>query len=38
MVTALSGDVFGMRSIGSIMGAMSAGWALGAAIGPAMGG
>lgn len=38
MVTALIGDVFGMRSIGAIMGAMSAGWALGAAIGPAMGG
>jgi MFS family permease len=38
MVTALIGDVFGMRSIGAIMGAMSAGWALGAAIGPALGG
>ena len=38
MVTALIGDVFGMRSIGAIMGAMSAGWALGAAIGPAIGG
>jgi MFS family permease len=38
MVTALIGDVFGMRSIGAIMGAMSGGWALGAAIGPAIGG
>jgi MFS family permease len=38
MVTALIGDVFGMRSIGVIMGTMSAGWALGAAIGPAIGG
>jgi MFS family permease len=38
MVTALIGDVFGMRSIGVIMGTMSTGWALGAAIGPAIGG
>jgi MFS family permease len=38
MVTALIGDVFGMRSIGAIMGAMSTGWGLGAAIGPAIGG
>jgi MFS family permease len=38
VVTALIGDVFGTRSLGAIMGMMSAGWALGAAIGPAMGG
>jgi MFS family permease len=38
MVTVLIGDVFGMRSIGAIMGVMSAGWSLGAASGPAIGG
>jgi len=38
LTTALVGDVFGMRSIGAIMGMMSAGWALGAASGPAIGG
>jgi MFS family permease len=38
VVTALIGDVFGTRSLGAIMGMMSAGWALGAAIGPALGG
>jgi MFS family permease len=38
VITALIGDVFGTRSIGTIMGIMSAGWALGAAVGPAMGG
>jgi MFS family permease len=38
VVTALIGDVFGTRSLGAIMGMMSAGWALGAAIGPAVGG
>ncbi len=38
LTTALIGDVFGMRSIGAIMGMMSAGWALGAASGPAIGG
>jgi MFS family permease len=38
VITALIGDVFGTRSLGSIMGMMSAGWALGAAIGPAVGG
>jgi len=38
LTTALVGDVFGMRSIGAIMGMMSAGWALGAATGPAIGG
>jgi MFS family permease len=38
VITALIGDLFGTRSLGSIMGVMSAGWALGAAIGPAIGG
>lgn len=38
VITALIGDVFGTRSLGAIMGMMSAGWALGAAIGPAVGG
>jgi MFS family permease len=38
MITALIGDVFGTRSIGAVMGVMAAGWSLGAAIGPAMGG
>lgn len=36
--TALVGDVFGLRDIGVIMGLMSAGWSLGAAVGPAIGG
>ncbi|RJR50556.1 MAG: MFS transporter [Desulfobacteraceae bacterium] len=38
MVAALIGDTFGVRSLGSIMGLMSGAWALGAAIGPAIGG
>jgi MFS family permease len=38
MITALIGDVFGTRSIGAIMGVVAAGWSLGAAIGPAVGG
>lgn len=38
IITSLIGDVFGMRSLGAIMGVMTAGWALGAAVGPAMGG
>jgi MFS family permease len=38
MVAAMIGDTFGMRSLGSIMGLMSGAWALGAAIGPAIGG
>jgi len=38
MVTVLIGDVFGVKSIGAIMGVMSASWSLGAAIGPALGG
>lgn len=38
MTTALVGDVFGMRDLGVIMGMMSAGWAMGAAIGPVLAG
>ena len=38
VVTALIGDIFGMRSLGAIMGMLSGAWALGAAIGPAIGG
>ena len=38
VITALIGDLFGTRSLGTIMGMMSAGWAFGAAIGPAIGG
>ena len=38
VITALISDVFGTRSLGAIMGMMAAGWALGAAIGPAVGG
>jgi len=38
MVAAMIGDTFGVRSLGSIMGWMSGAWALGAAIGPAIGG
>jgi MFS family permease len=38
IITALIGDIFGVRSIGSIMGMTSVGWALGAAAGPAIGG
>lgn len=37
-VTLLIGDVFGVRSLGIIMGTITAGWALGAAFGPAVGG
>ena len=37
-ITALIGDIFGMRSIGVIMGALVFGWTIGAAIGPAVGG
>jgi MFS family permease len=36
--TALIGDVFGLRSIGIIMGTLSAGFGLGAALGPFIGG
>lgn len=38
VITALIGDIFGTRSLGAIMGMMSAGWALGASLGPAIGG
>jgi MFS family permease len=38
MIAAMIGDTFGMRSLGSIMGLLSGAWALGAAIGPAVGG
>jgi len=36
--TALIGDIFGLRSIGIIMGIMAGAWSLGAAIGPFIGG
>ncbi|MCJ7596944.1 MAG: MFS transporter [Desulfobacterales bacterium] len=38
ITTILTADIFGMRSRGAIMGMMSGGWAVGAAIGPAIGG
>jgi MFS family permease len=38
VTTAMIGDIFGQHSIGIIMGALSAGWFLGAAIGPFIGG
>lgn len=38
LIMALIGDVFGSRHIGTIMGLMSACWAIGAAAGPAVGG
>ncbi|MFC1867325.1 MFS transporter [Thermodesulfobacteriota bacterium] len=38
MIAALIGDIFGTKNLGPIMGWMSAAWALGAAIGPAIGG
>ena len=38
VITVLTGDIFGMRSLGAIMGMMSGGWAIGAAVGPAVGG
>jgi MFS family permease len=37
-VTLLIGDVFGIRSLGIIMGTITVGWSIGAAIGPAVGG
>jgi MFS family permease len=37
-VTLLIGDVFGVRSLGIIMGTITVGWSIGAAIGPAVGG
>lgn len=38
ITTALIGDIFGIRSIGSIMGLINVGWTLGAAAGPSIGG
>ena len=38
IITVLIGDIFGTQSLGPIMGIMSGGWALGAAIGPSIGG
>ncbi len=38
IITVLVGDIFGVRSIGAIMGTLLAGWSAGAAIGPSMGG
>ena len=38
LVIVLIGDVFGVRNIGAIMGTMSVGWNIGAAIGPVVGG
>ena len=35
---ALIGDIYGLSSIGVIIGAMTVGWGIGAAIGPAAGG
>jgi MFS family permease len=38
IITSLVGDTFGTRNLGAIMGFITAGWAFGAAIGPAAGG
>ena len=38
IITVLIVDIFGTRSLGAIMGMLSAGWGIGAAIGPAIGG
>lgn len=38
MITSLIGDTFGTGNLGPIMGSITAGWALGAALGPAIGG
>ncbi|MFC1863137.1 MFS transporter [Thermodesulfobacteriota bacterium] len=38
IITSLIGDTFGTRNLGPIMGIITAGWALGAAVGPALGG
>ncbi len=38
MIAALVGDIFGMQRLGTILGAVNVGYALGAAVGPAMGG
>jgi len=37
-ITALIGDIFGLRSIGIIMGTLNVAWGIGSAIGPAAGG
>ena len=37
-ISALLGDVFGLRKIGSIVGVLSVGWGIGAAVGPLVGG
>ena len=37
-VTALVGDIFGLRSLGIIIGVLGTGWGIGAAIGPVLGG
>ena len=38
MVTVIIGDIFGTRNLGVIMGVLSGGWAIGAALGPAIAG
>jgi MFS family permease len=38
VTTAMTGDIFGLNSIGVIMGTLNVGWYLGAAIGPFIGG
>jgi len=38
IVTTLIGDIFGVSSLGTIMGMMNSGWSLGAAAGPIIGG
>ena len=38
LATSLMGDIFGTRNLGYIMGIINSGWALGAALGPAIGG
>jgi len=38
IIPTLISDVFGVRSLGTIMGTLLAGWSVGAAIGPAVGG
>ena len=37
-LTVLISDIFGFRNLGAIMGAITCGWAMGSAIGPALGG
>jgi MFS family permease len=38
IITVFIGDIFGTRSLGAIMGILTSGFGLGAAIGPAIGG